>query len=377
VPPLINGHCDPRFAAVREAFAANFADHEEIGASVALSVGGRLVVDLWGGRADLAGRLWRADTLVDVFSVGKAMVALSLLVLVERGVVGFDDPVARHWPAFAAQDKGAVTVAQLLSHQAGLPGLREVLEPDTLYDWDAMTAALAAEAPWWSPGTEVGYHVNTLGFLGGELVRRLGGAGFGEFFAREVAGPLGADFSFGLAAADQRRVADFYFSTSPSAPRVAPEDPAWASVYDNPRGASGMGTVNTARWRSAVHPSTNGHANARAIARIYSLLAAGGAIDGVRLAGAETLARATTELARGHDVILDRPSRFGFGFQLSFPERPLGPGARSFGHYGAGGSLGMADPDAELAFGYCMNRFGLRWQDPRNKALLSAAYGAL
>jgi CubicO group peptidase (beta-lactamase class C family) len=375
--PTIFGDCDAAFDGVRDAFAANFTLNREIGASVAISVGGKSVVDLWAGDADLDGRPWTCNTIVDIFSVGKAMVALSLLLLIERGQLDFDDPVSRHWPEFAAEGKSSVTVAQLLSHQAGLPGIRRTLAPDDLYDWDLMTGALAAEAPWWEPGTEIGYQVNTLGFMGGEIVRRVSGQPFSTFFAREIAAPLGADFHFGLDASDHGRVADYLFPPNVTSPALEIESADLAHVYGNPPGASGMGVVNTARWRSAVHPSTNGHSNARAIARIYGLLAGGGRVDGVRLLAPTTLATATSEFAIGHDRILDRKSRFGFGFQLTMPERPLGPGRASFGHYGAGGSLGMADPDAGIAFGYCMNRFGLRWQDPRNKALLEALYDAL
>lgn len=376
-PPPISGQCDPAFRAVHEAFSANFADFNEIGACIAVNINGRQVVDLWGGEADESGRPWQSDTIVDVFSVGKAMVALSLLVLIDRGQLGFDDTVASHWPEFAAAGKDAVSVSQLLSHQAGLPGIHHRLVADAMYDWELMTSALAAETPWWEPGTALGYHVNTLGFLGGELVRRVSGVPFGEFFAREIAGPLGADFQFGLTPAQDIRVADFLFP-SPSQFSATEQDPDdFALIYANPPGASGIGTVNTRAWRAAVHPSTNGHSNARAIARIYSLLADGGSLDGVRLLNPATLRAATSELSSGHDLVLDRKSRFGFGFQLTMPERPLGPGANSFGHYGAGGSLGLADPDAHLAFGYCMNRFGLRWQDPRNRALLAATYSCL
>jgi CubicO group peptidase (beta-lactamase class C family) len=375
--PTIFGNCDAAFRGVHDAFANNFSENDEIGACVAISVGGALVVDLWGGRADPRGRLWERDTIVDVFSVGKAMVALALLVLVERRQLDIDDPVALHWPEFAAEGKGAVTVAQLMSHQAGLPGIRHPLTPGAMYDWDLMTGALAKETPWWEPGTALGYHVNTLGFLGGELVRRVSGEPFNQFFTNEVARPLGADFTFGLGPAEDARVADFQFPESASFPTVQQDSDDATFVYANPPGASGIGLVNSRAWRAAVHPSSNGHSNARAIARIYGLLAAGGSLDDVRLLGSTTLDAATAELSLGHDRILERRSRFGFGFELTMPERPLGPGPASFGHYGAGGSLGMADPDAGLAFGYCMNRFGLRWQDPRNKALVNAAYACL
>lgn len=376
----VDGHCDAAFGAVKDAFVANFTELAEVGASVAVSVGGRMVVDLWGGFADQRGRHWGRDTIVDVFSVGKAMVALSLLVLIDRGRLDFDDDVALHWPGFDAAGKGSVTVSQLLSHQAGIPGVRHRLPPEAMYDWGLMTRTLAAEEPWWEPGTAHGYHVNTFGFLGGEVVRRACGAAFDRFFDTEIAGPLGADFHYGLTSEQQARVAEFIF------PDVFPDPSAVAApyrgdpqelIYRNPPGISGMGTVNSPAWRSAVHPSTNGHANARAIARVYELLASGGRLGEVRLVSRDVLGAATCELVSGHDLVLARNSRFGFGFQLTQPERPLGPGNSGFGHFGAGGSLGMADPEARIAFGYAMNRFGHRWQDPRNQALLAAVYSSL
>ncbi len=378
-PPIsprgISGRYDPAFRAVAQAFAANFSERDEIGASVAVSVAGRMVVDLWGGLATRSGRPWDADTVVDVFSVGKGMVALSLLMLVDRGRMAFTDLVTAHWPAFAQGDKGSVTVDELLSHQAGLPGIRRPLPDGAMYDWSLMTSTLAAETPWWEPGSGHGYHVNTLGFLGGELVRRITGLDFGSFFATHVAGPLGADFYFGLDAEVQKRAAEFVFPEGAVLGSLRPDDPL-SLVYGNPPGVSGLGTVNTAHWRAAVHPSTNGHANARGIARIYGALL-GRAGDRDRLVAPATLAAGTAPRVDGPDRILERSSRFAFGFQLSQPERPLGSGSTGFGHFGAGGSLGFADPTADVAFGYAMNRFGHRWQDPRNQVLIAAVYGCL
>jgi CubicO group peptidase (beta-lactamase class C family) len=376
--PQIFGTCDERFAAVRDAVAGNFRDHDELGAAVAVAIDGKLVVDIHAGWMDEGRtRPWERDTLVDVFSVGKAMAALCVLLLVERGQVDLDAPVARHWPEFAAQNKGAVTVRMLLAHRAGLPAVRRTLPDEAIYDWDEMTGALAAEEPWWEPGSTHGYHVNTLGFLAGEIVRRVSGESLGAFFRREVATPLDADFHFGLGAGEDRRVADYTFSgaaSSESDPGRAAPDPERQfllnRVYLNPPGLSGLGTVNTRRWRAAEIPSANAHAEARAVARIYGALGNG-------LLAAETLAQATAEASAGPDFVLGRPSRFGLGFQLTQPERPLGPNPRSFGHFGVGGSLGFADPDAGVAFGYTMNRFGPRWQNPRNRALIDAIYASL
>jgi CubicO group peptidase (beta-lactamase class C family) len=327
---------------------------------------------------------WQRDTLVNVFSVGKAMASLCLHLLVERGRIDLEQPVARYWPEFAAGGKAGITVRMLLGHRAGLPAIRRLLPDDAMYDWGLMAAALAAEEPWWEPGRQHGYHVNTFGFLVGELVRRVSGVSIGSFFRREIAGPLAADFHFGIGPEHDGRIADYVFSeeilaSQPRSPGEVDEERRrlLRCVYFNPPGLSGLGTVNTRAWRTAEMPSTNGHANARALARFYSALACGGAIDGIRLLQGETLDAAIAEVSAGTDFVLRRPSRFGLGFQLTQPESPFGPNGRSFGHFGAGGSLGFADPDARLAFGYTMNRAGPRFRNPRVRALLEAVYASL
>jgi CubicO group peptidase (beta-lactamase class C family) len=342
------------------------------------------VVDIWAGWADAARtRPWEPDTLVDVFSVGKAMVALCVLLLVERGLVDLDAPVADCWPQFAAQGKGEITLRMLLSHRAGLPAIRRLLAATDIYDWDLMTAALASEEPWWEPGSVHGYHVNTFGFLAGEVVRRVSGQSIGAFFRREVAGPLEADFHFGFGPEYDDRVAEYLFAgESPKSTaeggeerQAVGDDEArrflLSRVYLNPPELSGIGTVNTRAWRAAEIPSANGHATATALARIYGALVSGEILD------LTTLGEAIAEASAGDDFVLGRPSRFGLGFQLTQPERRLGPNRGAFGHFGVGGSLGFADPDAGLAFAYVLNRSGPRWQNPRNRALVEAVYAAL
>jgi CubicO group peptidase (beta-lactamase class C family) len=377
--PQICGYCDPRFAELRSALERNFREHGEVGAALAVTLEGRAVVDLWAGWADRARtQPWRRDTLVNVFSVGKPMAALCALMLVERGQVDLDAPVADHWKEFAAEGKGGVSMRMLLSHRAGLPAIRHPLPLLGMYDWRLMTSALAAEKPWWEPDRRHGYHVNTFGFLIGEVVRRVSGETIGAFARRTISRPLGADFHFGIGAEQDRRVADFLF---PEAAVEFVDSRTQGLVYNayfNPPGLSGLGTVNTRAWRAAEMPSTNAHATARAVARIYSALAAGGAVDGIRLLRADTVELATREASCGIDVVLNRPSRFGLGFQLAQPERPLGPNHRSFGHFGAGGSLGFADPDQALAFAYTPNQGeGPRWQNPRNRGLIDALYACI
>jgi CubicO group peptidase (beta-lactamase class C family) len=382
----VGGRCDPRFAAVRDAFAANFAERGETGAAACLVLDGTVVADLWGGWADQAqARPWQRDTLVNVFSVGKGLIAACAARLIGERRLDPDTPVARYWPEFGAAGKAAVTLRQLLSHQAGLPALRDPLPGGSMLDWPLMTGALAAEPPWWVPGSGHGYHVNTFGFLAGEVIRRVTGMTVGAVLRDEIARPLGADVYIGLPAAEHGRVAHFAWPDLP--PRAAGP---WAGLaetaaqqrmiinaYANPPDLSGLGVVNTAAWRAAEVPSANAHATAAGVARVYAALAGGGALDGVRVVDPGALADAVTEQAHGEDLVLRRPSRFGLGFQLTQPERPLGAGPRAFGHFGAGGSVGLCDPDAGVAFGYVTSQMGPRWQNPRNRALIDAVFACV
>jgi CubicO group peptidase (beta-lactamase class C family) len=377
------GSCDPRFESVRAAFADNFVHHGELGAAICVAVEGRVVVDLWGGRTndDPAARPWTHDTLVNVYSVGKGLTALVVGALVGGGDVDLDERVAHCWPAFGCEDKDDLTVRDLLTHQAGLPAVRRPLPPGAMLDWPTMTDALAAERPWWTPRDGHGYHVNTFGFLVGEVVRRASGATVGSHLREIVAEPLGADLHIGLPARHHGRVADFQWAGPADLdgppPELEGDELMGYNAYFNPAGLSGAGVVNTAAWREAEIPSTNAHATARGVARVYAALAAGGRIDGVDVVDPGVLRELTTEQVAGPDRVLGRPSRFGVGFQLTQPERPLGPNPGAFGHFGAGGSLGFADPDAGVAFGYVMNNPSPGWQNPRNRALVDAVYASL
>jgi CubicO group peptidase (beta-lactamase class C family) len=363
---------------VREALCENVANRDELGAAVVVLVEGRLVVELWCGWADSArSRVWRSDTLVNVFSVGKALAGLCVLILVSRGLLELDEPVARCWPEFAAAGKEDISIRQLLSHQAGLAAIERDLPEGALYNWSQVTDALAEQRPCWTPGHGHGYHVHTFGFLAGEIVRRVSGERIGPFVRRHVAEKLEAELSFGLARRNRWRRAEYVFDHE--LPRVDLGRPAGvdlglrARAYLNPPGATGIGTVNTAAWQSAELPSANLHAGARGIARVYDALLG----HSPRLADEEVVRAATAEAAAGEDLVLGRPSRFGLGFQLTQPERPLGPNPGGFGHFGSGGSIGFADPDAQVAFAYVMNRGGPQWQDPRNRSLIDAVYESL
>ncbi len=349
------------------------------------------VVDLWGGFRDAARTLtWERDTIVNVWSLGKAVSAVCVLQLVAAGKVELEDPVAKYWPEFAQAGKAALPVRQLLSHQAGLPAIARPLAPGTnLMNWDTMAEALAKQAPWWEPGTAFGYHTNTFGFLLGEIVRRVDGRSIGTYIREELAEEHGIDFLVGFGPAEDARVADWVpYVADPGEESQRPwleKDPARLSgidlcrilAYRNPP-AHPDGGVNSRLWRAAEYPSTNPHSNARALARLFGGLACRGRLDGRELLAPEVIDRANSIESDGEDVILGRPNRFGLGFQLTNPGiRPLGPNPRSFGHYGNGAVLGFADPDARLGFGFVCNRAGKSWRDPRNIALIDAVYESL
>ncbi|HYW93017.1 MAG TPA: serine hydrolase domain-containing protein [Gammaproteobacteria bacterium] len=378
--PPIGGTCDARFARVREVFRDNFQRHGEHGAAVAVYVDRRRVAALHGGHADAARRhAWGPDTLVNVFSVGKGVVAIAALMLSQQGRLDLDAPVARWWPDFISAGKEDVSLRQILSHRAGLPAVGPPLPEEALFDWQRMCDALAAQAPWWPPGTRHGYHVNTFGFLVGELVRRASGRSLGQYVREHIAGPLEADFCVGVPAPELGRVAEFLWPEQGAGPAGRPgprhPDPGARMLYNtyfNPPGLSGHGVVNSMAWRRAEIPSANAHATADGVARVYANL-----VGGERLLGSGILREATREASFGTDAVLARETRFGLGFQLPQPGRDFGPGRSSFGHFGAGGSVGFADPEAGVGFGYVMNRMGPRWQSPAAQALIEAVYACL
>ena len=375
-PTPVHGPCDPAFGAVRTAFAENFADRGEVGAALCVLIDGRVVVDLVGGWSDAARtRPWRPDTLVNMYSAGKGILALLVLQLVDRGDIGLDDPIGGVWPEYAHGGKQATTLRQALCHRAGVPAIRQRLTNGDLLDWNRMVAALAATEPWWEPGTRHAYHTNTFGHLIGEVIRRVAGAMPGERL-RGVAGPLAADVWFGVPLAEQDRCAEVIWA--PAAPIRTEldslEGDALMSVlaHVNPPGYSSIGLVNTAPWRSAQIPSTNGHATAAGLARLYASMLRPG-----ELLSSDLIEEATAVASRGWCPILNDDMSFGLGFMPTTPARPLGPNPRSFGHFGTGGSLGFADPDARVAFGYVMNHVIPRWRSTRNLALIDAVYDCL
>lgn len=368
----VHGTCDSRFSRVRDLFRKGFESGEQLGASVSFVLDGETVVDLWGGWQDFEHeREWERDTLVNLFSTTKGMTALCAHILVERGELDVDAPVARYWPEFAANGKEHIPVRWLLSHQAGLVGLHAPISAVDAYRWDPMVEALAAETPWWEPGEKHGYHALTFGYLVGEVIRRVSGKSVGTFFRENVATPLDADFHIGLAAEHDGRTSKLHgrlFAPSDakgSGKASGVPDAVQKLMRDfrdpsTPSGAafamSGM-DHNSRAWRAAEVPAANGHGTARALSRIYGALARGGEIDGVRVLESPTIDAAIEEQVFGPDAVLGgMPMRFGLGFMLRQDFMPIAPSDRGFGHPGAGGSIGMADPDARVGFGFTLNK---------------------
>ncbi|MQY30831.1 serine hydrolase domain-containing protein [Nocardia aurantia] len=350
----LRGHVDDRFEPVARALSAAL-DAVDVGASAAVYVDGEPVADLWGGYADAARTVpWERDTIVNVFSTTKPMVALSALILADRGELDLDAPVARYWPEFAAAGKHDARVRHLLGHTAGLPDWDTPISVPELFDGPSVTARLAAQAPQWEPGTAGGYHSLTFGYLVGEVIARVSGRSVGTFFAEEVAGPLGADFHIGLAPEHDRRVAALIAAPS----------------GDKPEGfAVGVSDANTPEWRRAEIPAVNGHGNARSVAAVQSVLTSGGVGgDGVRLLSPAGCERALEEQFRGTDRVLRAPITWGLGYRLE---------NRTCSWGGWGGSLVFNDLDNRLTVAYVMNQ--VLWEDDylRGLSIVMAAYEAL
>lgn len=369
----IHGTWDPRYDAVASTLAASLDAGTDVGASVAVLVGGEPVVDIWGGTVDAAGTApWQRDTITNVWSTTKTMTFLVALMLADRGELDFDAPVARYWPEFAAAGKEAVLVRHLMAHTAGLPGWDEPMAPEDLADWERCTAALAAQAPWWEPGTASGYHAVTQGYLIGEVVRRITGTTIGAWFAEEVAGPLGADFHIGLPESEDHRVS-----------LVIPPPPLdLVALKPSELVIRAMGNPlldatypSQAWWRRAEIPAANGHGNALSVALVQSVVAGRGQARGVRLLSEAACDRIFDEQIHGTDQILGSEYRFGMGYGLSSGMMPIGPRACFWGGYG--GSLIVMDQDLDLTVCYAMNRMeaGLEG-DVRGASLMLAAAAA-
>lgn len=372
----IHGWCDPRFERVRDVLAQSLASGADQGASFAATLDGAPVVDIWGGWADAAGTVpWGQDTIINVYSTTKTMCALTALWLADQGALDFGQRVAHYWPEFAAAGKQDVTVAQLMSHSAGLSGFAAPMQPDDLYDWDLCCERLAAQTPYWAPGTAPGYHAITQGYLVGEVVRRITGETLGTVFARELAGPLGADFHIGLDAAHDGRVAELI----PPPPGSGIADVSGSDLSRNMASNPRIDPVDTRTraWRAAEIPAANGHGNARSVAAVQTLMANGGVAGGKRLLSEAGVRRALELQVEGDDLVLGLPVRYGLGYGLPGPMRPL-PNANTVFWGGYGGSLVIADMDARLCMAFVMNRMaGTTVGDMRAGMLALAVWQAL
>jgi CubicO group peptidase (beta-lactamase class C family) len=370
----ILGEFDQRFRGVADAFARNLDQGVDVGASVAVVLDGEVVVDIWGGKKDLGGReAWDRDTIVNVFSTTKTMTALCALILADRRELDLHAPVARYWPEFAQAGKDGIEVRELLGHTSGLSGWEEPLALEELADWDRCTSLLAAQEPWWEPGTASGYHAVTQGYLVGEVIRRITGLSLGEFFKVTVADPLGADFHIGLPPEADARVAPLIPPPPADLSELGLPELAVRTLTNPPI----TGEVTAEEWwRRAEIPAANGHGNARSVAAIQSIVACGGEARGTRLLSDAGLAAIFQEQSNGRDLVLNVPLRFGMGFGLASETMPMGPRSCAWGGYG--GSLVFNDLDARVTVAYVMNRMEAGFiGDPRGASVVMATAGAL
>jgi len=377
VETRVTGLVAPGFELVESAFRENFASRGEIGAGVSIFFQGELVVDLVGGTASTErAEPFTHDTLVNVYSVGKAIIGFLALQQIDRGTFDLDDPIVSLWPEYGSFGKDATTIRMALCHQAGVPAIDQLLINDDLSDWSTMVDAVAKTKPWHVPGTSHAYHTNTYGHLIGELVRRMTGKGVDRAL-QEVMQGIDAEIYVGLSEDLEQRCADIVFASplDPATLRLGERDEQSSMPlrsYFNPPGYSSMGLVNTSFWRRAIIPSTNMHATARGVATFYNAL-----LRPDYLLSESLLAEATSVQSEGYCPILGEQATFGLGFTPTTARRPLGPNPNSFGHFGTGGALGFCDPVAQQSFGYVMNQVTPRWQSTRNAALRDATYQAL
>jgi len=375
----IEGFCEDRFKSIKEAFKSNFDENLEVGASFAVTINGKHVIDLWGGYANAEKtKQWEKNTIVNVYSTTKFMTAICIHMLVDRGLLDLDAPVAKYWPEFAQAGKENLPVRYLLSHTSGLAGWDKHFRSKKLYNWDLMVELLAAQKPWWEPGTKSGYHTITFGHLLGELVRRITKKSLGTFFREEVAVPLGADFYIGLPEEHDVRVADLIPPPPIDLSDFGDIDPQSVAMRSLTNPIIDVLATKTREWRSAEIPAGNGHGNARSVSRITAALACGGELDGVRLLSEKTIKQSIEEQSYVTDLVLNIPIRFGLGWGLQNKELPIGPNPNLFYWGGYGGSVVIVDLDAKMSICYVMNKMvSTLTGDPRSTKLIDAVYNSL
>ena len=382
-PTPVNGMLEPQFEAVLEAFQENYRNEDEVGSAVSVVADGRTVVDLWGGWRDGARqREWQRDTLVCMMSVSKGITGMAFNILVDRGLVDVNAPVAHYWQEFAQNGKQSLPVRFVLDHRAGLPVVSDRMWPGAIFDHQATCAALAKQAPLWEPGTVAAYHIHTQGFLLGEIIRRITGKTVGQFIRDAVAQPLRADFILGnMSEHDQARVAQVMPNMEARlfAAKEVEQDTLRSKAFVQNPAEPWPVTLNSRPWREAEIASGNGHGNARGVARIYGAFARGGELDGVRLSSPASIEAMITEQHNITELMQDRPYHQALGILLNTPAAVyMGPNPRAFGHHGIGGSIGFGDPDARIGFSYACNKMhAVGTNGPRAARLINALYQCL
>lgn len=391
-PLELGGNCTPEFHPVRDRFWRNVKAGREVGAALSIRVAGEVAVDLWTGWTNTRKeQAWQQDTLATIYSCTKGLAALCVLRLVDEGRLSLDTSVAEYWPAFAQQGKQGVTVRHVLAHRAGLPAIRRALPAAAVQDATIIEQYLERTRPWWEPGSTHGYHALTMGWLLARVVREVSGKTLGSYFADEIARPLGLDVHIGLPVTEAGRLSRPAIGTAMLAPhadvgRLALGilrdglDAMTIRAFANPRHLGLHAATSSTAWHQSEHPAANGMATARDLARLYGILAMGGSDDGFRLLSPETMPLCWAEQSVGPDRVLKRATRFSNGFMLSQPGAltSYGPGTRSFGHNGLGGTLTIADPDHQVGFAYVTNRLGnYVLVDPRPRGLLDTFYRCL
>ena len=379
----LNGGYDPKFEHVVEAFRENYRKEDEVGSAVSVVVDGRTVVDIWGGWKESQRRHeWQRDTIVCMMSVAKGITGIAFNMLVDRGLIDVNAPIAKYWPEFAQNGKENLPVRYALDHRAALPVVLDPMWPGAIFDRVATCNAIAAQAPLWEPGTTAAYHIHTQGFILGEIMRRVSGKTVGEFLREEIAGPLGADYMLAnMSERDQARCAELIPNMDAKllAAREVDKDNLLGKAFTQMPAKTWAENMNSRLWREGEIASGSAHGNARGVARIYGAVARGGEVDGVRLASRASIEAMIKEQHHQVEIMQQRPYRQALGILLNTPAAVfMGPNPRSFGHHGLGGSIGFADPDARVGFSYCCNKMhSVGTNGPRAARLIEAVYSVL
>lgn len=375
-----SGEFEPEFQSAVDAFIENYKVEEEIGSASSLIVDGRKVFDVWAGYRDEAKtKPWEYDTIVCMMSVAKGISGIAFNILIDRGLVDPDAPVARYWPEFAQNGKEKLLVRHVLDHTAGLPAVLERLFPGAIFECDTIVAALEKQAPIWEPGTVAAYHIHTQGNILGEIVRRITGKRYPQFIHDELIAPLGLDYQIGgLSEKDMARCADLVPTIEGTlfARKDADPDSLLAKGFlQHPKEPINI-TLNSHGWRTSEIASANGHGTARSVASIYGMVARGGELNGVRIMKPETIRDMLTEQHNQTEQMQQRPYHQARGILLNTEQSVwMGPNPHAFGHHGFGGSIGMGDPDAKIGFSYACNKMHTRPDNgPRARRIIEAIY---